>query len=118
MQLREQATGQRSPVRDFVTDPRRKSPRREVRIAGEFSTGDRHSRQNCAIVDMSATGARLQIATTEATKSKAAYVAPRRRIGLFFDFRHTSVECQIIWVRENLIGVRFCSAFTRSQTRL
>lgn len=92
-----------SPV--FVSDSRRKAPRKSVRLAGEVSFGDKACRMNCRIVDMSATGARLKIKTTDERM--------QQRIALFFDQRSINVECRVIWAREGEMGVQFCSQFHR-----
>lgn len=96
----------------FLKDPRRKAPRRAVRIPVEVSFGDRTKRLACQIVDMSATGARLRIegrpeALTENGKAR------RDRIGLYFDQRTVNVECQVIWVIDAEMGVQFCSMLNR-----
>lgn len=92
----------------FFKDPRRKAPRRAVRIPGEVSFGDRTKRLTCQIVDMSATGARLRMQDQLELLSDGG--KPRRnRIGLYFDQRTVNVECQVIWVMEAEVGVQFCS---------
>ncbi len=89
----------------FCSDSRRKAPRRAVRIAGEVSFGDRANRMDCRIVDISSTGARLRINTIDQVATP--------RIGLYFDQQSTNVECQVIWIRDGEVGVKFCSQFYR-----
>ena len=89
----------------FCSDSRRKAPRRAVRIAGEVSFGDRANRMDCRIVDISSTGARLRINTIDQVATP--------RIGLYFDQQSTNVECQVIWMRDGEVGVKFCSQFHR-----
>ncbi|MGI9479072.1 MAG: PilZ domain-containing protein [Hyphomicrobiaceae bacterium] len=89
----------------FVSDSRRKAPRKAVHLVGEVSFGDRESRMDCRIVDMSATGARLKLETSDERMQE--------RIALFFDQRLTIVECFVIWSRDDEVGVQFCSQFNR-----
>ncbi|MFT5508319.1 MAG: hypothetical protein ACI89J_001394 [Hyphomicrobiaceae bacterium] len=92
----------------FISDPRRKAPRRSVLIPGEVSFGDKSQRLICQIVDMSATGARLRVQMLldcPSNKSKQR----RDRIGLYFDHQRTNVECNVVWSSETEMGVQFCS---------
>ena len=101
---------------NFVSDPRRKAPRRSVFIAGEVSFGDKSKRLACKIVDMSATGARLRLETLQncpRNKSKQR----RDRIGLYFDHQSTNVECNVVWINEAEMGVQFCSMLHRCDQR-
>ena len=90
----------------FVSDPRRKAPRKAVCMMGEISTGDRKHRLGCRIVDISATGARLSLRECDQDISRI-----KKRVGLYFDYHLTNVECQVIWQRGGEMGVQFCSQF-------
>ena len=79
----------------------RRSYRKPTLIGGEVSTGDRSQRLTCRVLDMSATGARLEL---DADKELP------KRIGVFLDKNGTYVECEIVWREAEQIGVRFCSA--------
>lgn len=106
---------QRLPSSRFVTDPNRRSPRKKVCVAGLISMGDKSRRMECTIVDMSSTGARLQICPNlRMQKCKDGKL--RDRIALFFDQLCTNVECVVIWENQHEVGVQFCSAFHRSQS--
>ena len=93
---------------EFVSDPRRKSPRKSVSLPGEISHGDKARRMLCRIVDMSATGARLYICSQQRIPQFAG-----DRIALYFDQHCTCVECTIVWQGQDEVGVKFRSAFHR-----
>jgi len=79
---------------------KRQSYRKPTLIAGQVSTGDRSKRLDCRVLDMSATGARLNMDDAQSLP---------QRIGLFLDRKGTNVECLVVWRHSSQAGVRFCS---------
>jgi hypothetical protein len=84
-----------------------------VRLAGEISYGDRKRRLSCAIIDMSATGACIEI--TPSSLARTFHRGQNDRIELYLDRNSTSVEGIIVWTRDEQIGIKFCSRFIRHQ---
>jgi hypothetical protein len=107
-------TPRRAPrLVDAKKTEHRMAARNLVRLAGEISYGDRKRRLACAIVDMSATGA--CIAITPSSLAGRFHCGQNDRIELYLDRNSTSVECVIVWTRDEQLGIKFCSQFKRHQ---
>ncbi|MGD9806738.1 MAG: PilZ domain-containing protein [Hyphomicrobiaceae bacterium] len=87
----------------------RRAPRKETKAHGFVRVRGYRMNLPCRILDMSATGARLQF------NDANAHHLPDRIIVAFSD--HTEIDAEIRWRKERECGVRFVSQFRQLQAR-
>lgn len=82
---------------------RRSEPRRRVARSATISAHDAPSPVPCVVLDISNGGARLDV-------HHSASIPQRFR--LVIDLEGTERTCEVVWRRENSIGVKFITAMT------
>ncbi len=82
---------------------RRSEPRRRLARSATISAHDGPSPVPCVVLDISASGARLDV-------HHAAAIPQRFR--LLIDLEGTERTCEVVWRRENSVGVKFISSIS------
>lgn len=89
-----------------VADCKRRSRRKSMQLAGLITFKTMRQQVACTIVDMSGTGAKLNIAQTVARAYGDLEHLPKL-LTLVMRADRMKVDCEIAWRRPTSIGVRF-----------
>jgi len=84
-----------------MLEEKRRSPRRQVRIAAKIQVGKEAPTRDCTVVDISEYGARIEM--------KDAKDAPNEFILTLTPRGYPYRRCQVMWRSEHAIGVEFDS---------
>lgn len=98
----------RVPIESDEGDESRRSRRQTACVQGTISSERLAEPMACAIRNLSATGALVELVKTE----RKAFTSEERlpdRFTLGFRLESTEVDCEVIWRRGDTLGVRFRS---------
>ncbi|MEZ5854160.1 MAG: PilZ domain-containing protein [Hyphomicrobiaceae bacterium] len=98
----------RVPIEPVKTEDTRRSRRQSACIQGSINAERLSEAVPCVIRDLSATGARLEIVKGDRKAFTSEEWIPDRFM-LAFRLERTEVDCEIIWQKGGVIGVRFLS---------
>ncbi|MEL6871337.1 MAG: PilZ domain-containing protein [Pseudomonadota bacterium] len=91
-------------------EERRGAPRRKCCVGAHVSFGDARSRAACRVVDLSATGARVEI-LCDTDHPKRRLFRSEQCAALIFDAESSMIECDVVWATKTHAGLSFRSAF-------
>jgi len=95
-----------APVADADTKQcKRRTRRKSLALPGLLTFPNMRLAVPCTIADMSGDGARVQITQTDKSP-RDAHDLPNR-LTLVMRLDHMSVDCTVVWRREDKLGLRF-----------
>ncbi|MEL6297317.1 MAG: PilZ domain-containing protein [Pseudomonadota bacterium] len=95
---------------DLTPEERRRAPRRKVCVGAQLSFGDARARAECRVVDLSATGARVEILCDDKHPKRRLFRSAQCA-ALIFDREASMIECDIVWASKTHAGLSFRTAF-------
>jgi hypothetical protein len=88
----------------------RRAPRKTTRAIGYIVAPELNGAVECTLLDLSASGAKLQVAAAARKAFTAALVLPDEfRIEIPRD--RLEIDCKLAWQKQEMAGVSFLSAF-------
>lgn len=91
-------------------DNARRAPRKPTRTIGYIVSPELNAPVECTILDLSASGAKIQVAAAARKAFAVALELPDEfRIEMLRD--RLEIECKLAWQKQDMAGVSFLSAF-------
>jgi hypothetical protein len=91
-------------------DNARRAPRKTTRAIGYIVAPGLSSAVECTLLDLSASGAKIQVAAAQRKAFTAAFALPDEfRIEIPRD--RLEIDCKLAWQKQEMAGVSFLSTF-------